>query len=92
LSLLSIAANHSLLSSKASGKTSFVNVVTSGLVSITARNRARSLYLTLVQWSEDVVPTVAFNFKKIRKGSVTMKIWDVAGICLFLSKHLFGAV
>jgi ADP-ribosylation factor-like protein 8 len=25
------------------------------------------------------VPTVAFNFRKIRKGKVTMKIWDVAG-------------
>ncbi|KAF8194258.1 Arl8a protein [Pholiota molesta] len=46
---------------QASGKTSFVNVITSG------------------QWSEDVVPTVAFNFRKIRKGNVTMKIWDVAG-------------
>jgi len=32
-----------------------------------------------IQWSEDVVPTVAFNFRKIRKGNVTMKIWDVAG-------------
>ena len=31
------------------------------------------------------MPTVAFNFKKIRKGSVTMKIWDVAGI---LSNYL----
>jgi len=31
------------------------------------------------QWSEDVVPTVAFNFRKIRKGNVTLKIWDVAG-------------
>ncbi|KXN88216.1 ADP-ribosylation factor-like protein 8B [Leucoagaricus sp. SymC.cos] len=46
---------------QASGKTSFVNVITSG------------------QWSEDVVPTVAFNFRKVRKGNVTMKIWDVAG-------------
>ncbi|TEB39891.1 Arl8a protein [Coprinellus micaceus] len=46
---------------QASGKTSFVNVITSG------------------QWSEDVVPTVAFNFRKIRKGNVTLKIWDVAG-------------
>lgn len=46
---------------QASGKTSFVNVITSG------------------QWSEDVVPTVAFNFRKIRKGNVTMKVWDVAG-------------
>ncbi|KAI0322037.1 Arl8a protein [Amylostereum chailletii] len=31
------------------------------------------------QWSEDVVPTVAFNFRKVRKGKVTFKIWDVAG-------------
>jgi len=46
---------------QASGKTSFVNVITSG------------------QWSEDVVPTVAFNFRKVRKGNVTLKIWDVAG-------------
>ena len=35
--------------------------------------------LLCIQWSEDVVPTVAFNFRKIRKGNVTMKIWDVAG-------------
>jgi len=46
---------------QASGKTSFVNVITSG------------------QWSEDVVPTVAFNFRRVRKGNVTWKIWDVAG-------------
>ena len=26
-----------------------------------------------------MVPTVAFNFRKIRKGNVTMKVWDVAG-------------
>jgi GTPase SAR1 family protein len=31
------------------------------------------------QWSEDVVPTVAFNFRKVRKGNVTLRIWDVAG-------------
>ncbi|KAH9922821.1 Arl8a protein [Epithele typhae] len=31
------------------------------------------------QWSEDVVPTVAFNLRKITKGNVTLKIWDVAG-------------
>jgi ADP-ribosylation factor family len=55
-----------------------VNVITSGQVS--------SILTALVwkpdydvQWSEDVVPTVAFNFRKIRKGNVTLKIWDVAG-------------
>lgn len=26
------------------------------------------------------MPTVAFNFRKIRKGNVTLKIWDVAGV------------
>lgn len=35
--------------------------------------------LILTQWSEDVVPTVAFNYRKVRKGAVTLKIWDVAG-------------
>jgi hypothetical protein len=25
------------------------------------------------------VPTVAFNLRKVRKGNVTLKIWDVAG-------------
>ncbi|KAF7314201.1 Nucleoside triphosphate hydrolase protein [Mycena kentingensis (nom. inval.)] len=31
------------------------------------------------QWSEEVVPTVGFIFRKVRKGNVTLKIWDVAG-------------
>lgn len=30
------------------------------------------------QWSEEVVPTVSFNLRQIRKGNVTMKVWDVA--------------
>ncbi|KAF9219167.1 P-loop containing nucleoside triphosphate hydrolase protein [Gyrodon lividus] len=37
------------------------------------------------QWSEDVVPTVAFNYRKVRKGAVTFKIWDVAGQAKFRS-------
>ncbi|KAF9519611.1 hypothetical protein BS47DRAFT_1324298 [Hydnum rufescens UP504] len=31
------------------------------------------------QWSEDVVPTVAFNLRRVRQGNVTLKVWDVAG-------------
>lgn len=31
------------------------------------------------QWFEDTVPTVAFNLRRVRKGNVTMRIWDVAG-------------
>jgi ADP-ribosylation factor-like protein 8 len=30
------------------------------------------------QWSEDVVPTVAFGLRQVKKGNVVMKIWDVA--------------
>jgi hypothetical protein len=37
------------------------------------------------QWSEDVIPTVAFNLRQVRKGNVTMKVWDVAVCRLFLS-------
>ncbi|KAJ1310096.1 hypothetical protein OPQ81_006843 [Rhizoctonia solani] len=54
-------AEISIVGLQASGKTSLVNVLTSG------------------QWSEEVVPTVAFNLRKVRKGNVTFKIWDVAG-------------
>ena len=25
------------------------------------------------------MPTVAFNFRKVRKGNIVLKIWDVAG-------------
>ncbi|KAI0074012.1 P-loop containing nucleoside triphosphate hydrolase protein [Panus rudis PR-1116 ss-1] len=46
---------------QASGKTSFVNVISSG------------------QFSEDVVPTVAFHWRKVRKGNVTFQVWDLAG-------------
>jgi hypothetical protein len=41
------------------------------------------------QWSEDVVPTVAFNLRQVRKGNVTMKVWDVAVCRLFLSSDTF---
>lgn len=34
---------------------------------------------TRVQWTEDIAPTVAFNLRTVRKGKVTIKIWDVAG-------------
>jgi hypothetical protein len=39
------------------------------------------------QWSEDVVPTVAFNLRQVRKGNVTMKVWDVAVCHLFISNY-----
>ncbi|KAL1924267.1 uncharacterized protein VTP21DRAFT_7302 [Calcarisporiella thermophila] len=31
------------------------------------------------QFSEDMIPTVGFNMRKITKGNVTMKLWDIGG-------------
>jgi len=72
---------------QASGKTSFVNVVTSGQVESISFRLARTHKFG--QWNEDVVPTVAFNFRKIRKGNVTMKVWDVAGALCFRVSSMF---
>jgi ADP-ribosylation factor-like protein 8 len=44
-----------------SGKTTLVNVISSG------------------QYSEDMIPTVGFNMRKVTKGNVTIKLWDIGG-------------
>eukprot|EP00126_Sphaerothecum_destruens_P007412 Sdes_comp19833_c0_seq1m12042 len=44
-----------------SGKTTFVNVITSG------------------QFQEDNIPTVGINMRKVSKGNVTIKLWDIGG-------------
>jgi ADP-ribosylation factor-like protein 8 len=44
-----------------SGKTTFVNVISSG------------------KFIEDMIPTVGFNMRKITKGNVTIKVWDIGG-------------
>ena len=31
------------------------------------------------QFSEDMIPTVGFNMRKITKGHVTIKVWDIGG-------------
>ncbi|KAL5582080.1 hypothetical protein UlMin_014522 [Ulmus minor] len=31
------------------------------------------------EYSEDMIPTVGFNMKKVTKGNVTMKLWDLGG-------------
>ncbi|KAG6588714.1 ADP-ribosylation factor-like protein 8a, partial [Cucurbita argyrosperma subsp. sororia] len=30
-------------------------------------------------YSEDMIPTVGFNMKKVTKGNVTIKLWDLGG-------------
>lgn len=41
------------------------------------------------QFSEDMIPTVGFNMRKVTKGNVTIKIWDIGGQPRFRS---MGAV
>ncbi|RKP14042.1 small G protein indispensable for equal chromosome segregation [Piptocephalis cylindrospora] len=31
------------------------------------------------QFQEDMIPTVGFNMRKVTKGNVTMKMWDIGG-------------
>ncbi|KAH7974597.1 hypothetical protein HPB49_017201 [Dermacentor silvarum] len=31
------------------------------------------------QFCEDMIPTVGFNMRKVTKGNVTIKIWDIGG-------------
>jgi ADP-ribosylation factor-like protein 8 len=31
------------------------------------------------QYTEDMIPTVGFNMRKISKGNVTIKLWDIGG-------------
>lgn len=35
--------------------------------------------LTNGQFAEDMIPTVGFNMRKLSKGRVTLKIWDIGG-------------
>ncbi|XP_058144314.1 ADP-ribosylation factor-like protein 8B isoform X3 [Dasypus novemcinctus] len=38
-----------------------------------------SRIMTSGQFSEDMIPTVGFNMRKVTKGNVTIKIWDIGG-------------
>lgn len=51
----------SLIGLQNAGKTSLVNVLTTG------------------QFQEDLIPTVGFNMRKVTKGGVTIKLWDMGG-------------
>jgi ADP-ribosylation factor-like protein 8 len=51
----------SLIGLNNAGKTSLVNVITTGT------------------FYEDMIPTVGFNMRKVSKGKVTIKLWDLGG-------------
>ncbi|PSC74239.1 ADP-ribosylation factor 8 [Micractinium conductrix] len=57
----------SLIGLQNAGKTSLVNVLTTG------------------QFHEDMIPTVGFNMRKVTKGGVVIKLWDLGGQTRFRS-------
>jgi len=58
----------SLIGLQNAGKTSLVNVLTTGA------------------FHEDMIPTVGFNMRKVTKGAVTIKLWDLGGQVKYTSK------
>ena len=63
----------SLIGLQNAGKTSLVNVLTTGA------------------FHEDMIPTVGFNMRKVTKGAVTIKLWDLGGqVKIFNSEAQFN--
>lgn len=59
----------SLIGLQNAGKTSLVNVLTTGA------------------FHEDMIPTVGFNMRKVTKGAVTIKLWDLGGQVMHSGKQ-----
>uniref|UniRef100_G1TIX0 ARF like GTPase 8A n=1 Tax=Oryctolagus cuniculus TaxID=9986 RepID=G1TIX0_RABIT len=50
------------------------------LLGVLAQGGGRVCFLTPSgQFNEDMIPTVGFNMRKITKGNVTIKLWDIGG-------------
>ncbi|XP_041639704.1 ADP-ribosylation factor-like protein 8B-A isoform X1 [Cheilinus undulatus] len=63
-----------------SGKTTFVNVI--AILNDVFQDRCTHGNKPEIQsghFSEDMIPTVGFNMRKVSKGNVTIKIWDIGG-------------
>ncbi|KAG9325278.1 hypothetical protein KVV02_000026 [Mortierella alpina] len=72
-----------------SGKTTLVNVIAVSLkrtrnhvfarATVVFEQRIRETQHGSGQFTEDMIPTVGFNMRKVTKGNVTMKLWDIGG-------------
>lgn len=77
-----------------SGKTTLVNVIAVStnlcmytmytlaiIVCVVAYKNDIYIYIFIQsgQFIEDSIPTVGFNMRKVTKGNVTMKLWDIGG-------------
>ncbi|KAJ7964469.1 putative ADP-ribosylation factor [Quillaja saponaria] len=79
----------SLIGLQNAGKTSLVNAVAvsayklgnSFLLIYVGLTRETNYFMFFRQegYSEDMIPTVGFNMRKVTKGNVTIKLWDLGG-------------
>lgn len=64
-----------------SGKTTFVNVIAVSILIIIIKLFI-VFFLSHIKsgnFTEDMIPTVGFNMRRITKGNVTIKVWDIGG-------------
>lgn len=46
------------------------------------QNSGKTTFVNVIasgQFNEDMIPTVGFNMRKVNKGNVTIKLWDIGG-------------
>ncbi|PVV01357.1 hypothetical protein BB560_004222 [Smittium megazygosporum] len=43
------------------------------------QNSGKTTLVNSGVFSEDMIPTVGFNMRKVTKGNVTLKLWDIGG-------------
>ena len=76
----------SLIGLQNAGKTSLVNVIAVSFM-LSCHYSFPGVVLIYHQrpilqtggFSEDMIPTVGFNMRKVTKGNVTIKLWDLGG-------------
>eukprot|EP00056_Hartaetosiga_gracilis_P017908 m.8797 g.8797 ORF g.8797 m.8797 type:complete len:184 (-) comp6223_c0_seq1:146-697(-) len=52
------------------------------------QNSGKSTFVDVIasgQYNEDMQPTIGFNMRKVTKGNVTIKLWDIGGQARFRS-------
>lgn len=62
-----------------SGKSTLVNVITVRALLMTGRIAHGCAWPQGGGFDEEIVPTIGFSMKKVTKGNVTMKLWDIGG-------------
>ena len=51
-------------------------------MNLTFKHAGKTTFVNVIasgSFNEDMIPTVGFNMRKITKGNVTIKLWDIGG-------------